>query len=264
MNIRRNRKGIQGFTLAELLIVVAIIAVLVAVSVPVFMNKMERTRKTVCEANRKILLRQILFDQMGENVYSQSGAEEILKNSDAYCPAGGTYSVECNELYVKVSCDIHGATNGGRDDGDFTVTASFLDDYIEFTVQYLKDHPTQNNDQIRAAFLEKYNGKWPALTVGKDVYSIQPFYQGADKTKPVEDCVWLFARTDGSASAGWSVPFVYVEGKWYGATNWNGELGGAANIRYNSMDDLKNAIKNNKHSNGNQQWIEITDFTESN
>lgn len=53
MTEQRENKRIQGFTLAELLIVVAIIAVLVAVSVPVFIGKMNQTKKTVCEANRK-------------------------------------------------------------------------------------------------------------------------------------------------------------------------------------------------------------------
>ena len=41
----------KGFTLAELLIVVAIIAVLVAVAIPVFNNQLEKSRKAVDEAN---------------------------------------------------------------------------------------------------------------------------------------------------------------------------------------------------------------------
>lgn len=43
----------KGFTLAELLIVVAIIAVLVAVSVPVFNSKLERSREAVDIANMR-------------------------------------------------------------------------------------------------------------------------------------------------------------------------------------------------------------------
>ena len=44
-----NKKG--GFTLAELLIVVAIIAVLVAIAMPVFTNQLERSRETTDIAN---------------------------------------------------------------------------------------------------------------------------------------------------------------------------------------------------------------------
>lgn len=44
----RNRKG---FTLAELLIVVAIIAVLVAISIPIFTSQLEKSRDAVSVAN---------------------------------------------------------------------------------------------------------------------------------------------------------------------------------------------------------------------
>ena len=47
MNLRKNR----GFTLAELLIVVAIIAVLVAVSIPIFTAKLEKSREETDIAN---------------------------------------------------------------------------------------------------------------------------------------------------------------------------------------------------------------------
>ena len=41
----------KGFTLAELLIVVAIIAVLVAVSIPIFTSQLEKAREATDEAN---------------------------------------------------------------------------------------------------------------------------------------------------------------------------------------------------------------------
>ena len=46
--VKENKKG---FTLAELLIVVAIIAVLVAISIPIFTSQLEKSREAVDEAN---------------------------------------------------------------------------------------------------------------------------------------------------------------------------------------------------------------------
>ena len=48
MNTKLNKKG---FTLAELLIVVAIIAVLVAVSIPIFTSQLEKSREATDAAN---------------------------------------------------------------------------------------------------------------------------------------------------------------------------------------------------------------------
>ena len=45
----------KGFTLAELLIVVAIIAVLVAVSIPIFNGQLEKARRAVDMQNARII-----------------------------------------------------------------------------------------------------------------------------------------------------------------------------------------------------------------
>jgi len=46
-------KNKKGFTLAELLIVVAIVAVLVAISIPVFTSKLEKAREATDVANMR-------------------------------------------------------------------------------------------------------------------------------------------------------------------------------------------------------------------
>ena len=48
---KKFRKNEKGFTLAELLIVVAIIGVLVAISIPIFTSQLEKSREAVDLAN---------------------------------------------------------------------------------------------------------------------------------------------------------------------------------------------------------------------
>ena len=43
----------KGFTLAELLIIVAIIAILVGISIPIFTSQLEKSRRAVDKANAR-------------------------------------------------------------------------------------------------------------------------------------------------------------------------------------------------------------------
>ncbi|EEG51817.1 hypothetical protein CLOSTASPAR_06126 [[Clostridium] asparagiforme DSM 15981] len=54
-----------------------------------------------------------------------------------------------------------------------------------------------------------------------------------------------------------------MDNKWYEATKWDGTPGGAANITYSDVNALDEAVRTATHSNGNLQWIEVTDYKES-
>lgn len=49
----KNLKNKKGFTLAELLVVVAIVAVLVAISIPIFTSQLEKARESTDVANMR-------------------------------------------------------------------------------------------------------------------------------------------------------------------------------------------------------------------
>lgn len=57
-----NKTNKKGFTLAELLIVVAIIAVLVAIAIPVFTAQLEKSREAVDAANIRASYAEIMSD----------------------------------------------------------------------------------------------------------------------------------------------------------------------------------------------------------
>ena len=57
----------KGFTLAELLIVVAIIAILVAVSIPIFSSQLTKAKEATNEANARSLYGVLASDYMDNN-----------------------------------------------------------------------------------------------------------------------------------------------------------------------------------------------------
>ena len=54
----------KGFTLAELLVVVAIIAVLVAVAIPIFTSQLEKSREAVDAANIRAACAEVLSNKV--------------------------------------------------------------------------------------------------------------------------------------------------------------------------------------------------------
>ena len=59
------KKNNKGFTLAELLIVVAIIAVLVAIAIPVFTTQLEKSREATDLANIRSAYAELVTEYLG-------------------------------------------------------------------------------------------------------------------------------------------------------------------------------------------------------
>ena len=72
------KRGKNGFTLAELLIVVAIIAVLTAVSIPIFTNQLEKSREATDLANVR-------------NAYSEVMMAALVEDTSSPLYQGGLY-----------------------------------------------------------------------------------------------------------------------------------------------------------------------------
>ena len=94
--IRENK----GFTLAELLIVVAIIAVLVAVAIPVFNAQLDKARAATEQANARSTYAEVvsnyLLDSTAPQSYEDSKAYDGITYTAKTADYGKTWTVTLN------------------------------------------------------------------------------------------------------------------------------------------------------------------------
>ena len=145
-------KNKKGFTLVELMIVVVIMAILVAVAVPIFSAVTKNARIKTCAANRREIVSQVngfLMGNVDGKQHTATGSYIITSDGNAatgltvgsgsateyteemfkglfqevpYCPAGGTYEVTIsydgsdgiNESTATVSVTCSGGTDSGE------------------------------------------------------------------------------------------------------------------------------------------------------
>ena len=86
----------KGFTLVEIMIVVAIIAILAAVAIPNFISYRKQSQATACVANLKQIQAAKEMWYMNSStdpaLTDLVGSEKKIKTTPV-CPAGGTYTV---------------------------------------------------------------------------------------------------------------------------------------------------------------------------
>jgi prepilin-type N-terminal cleavage/methylation domain-containing protein len=99
MKMTTNRT--KGFTLVELMIVVALIGLVAAIAVPTFVTSRINSRKNTCIANLRQIenAKQVWANEGNKNGGSQASATDLF-GPDKYlrakpaCPSGGQYSIE--------------------------------------------------------------------------------------------------------------------------------------------------------------------------
>ena len=77
MNKMRKMKNKKGFTLMEMLIVVAIIAILIAIAIPTFASSLNKARIATDEANIRSGYASVMTDVLTDENYSVEGGTAV-------------------------------------------------------------------------------------------------------------------------------------------------------------------------------------------
>lgn len=110
------KKRNKGFTLAELLIVVAIIGVLVAISIPIFSKLVEKARFATNVANARAAYAAV----EAKHLTTEFTPGDLVPERETYC----SYDTETGK--VKAGADLKGYEGVGlrQDDPDFSYPPS--------------------------------------------------------------------------------------------------------------------------------------------
>ena len=142
------RKNNKGFTLAELLIVVAIIGVLVAVSIPIFTTQLEKSRENTDIANLRAAKAAAIAMQLNDIDWTATGAQDgyvITTATAGHAVATAYFDAAAGVLkgtaptqgYGKGTAKDGGAVNtvfGTDGSNPYSNTTSYTNQYIVVTI----------------------------------------------------------------------------------------------------------------------------------
>lgn len=114
----------KGFTLAELLIVVAIIAVLVAVAIPVFTTQLEKSRDATSVANIRSAYAEAMTEYLTGSKAGSATAVTVSKNAIIQTAQANSWSGEAANLPFTAPSDPGSITTKATKACSFSFTTA--------------------------------------------------------------------------------------------------------------------------------------------
>lgn len=165
-------KNSDGFTLVELILVVAIVAVLSSVAIPVLSGLVKKADASVCIYNRATVSRSYTYQKtLDQSLSLDEYLTKSNNNKDAVCPSDGLFTVADDG--TTILCSVHGeSSDSGEKQYANTKTNFYLKDVNGNTLKFSSDGDLE---AINADFFNK-NPKGKLTYKAGEIFYFQGSY----------------------------------------------------------------------------------------
>src|SRR5687767_14603410 len=118
-----NKKNKRGFTLIELLVTVLILAILMAIALPLYLSAIADSERKTCRANLQTIANAEMAYRVRTRTAFTSSILDLVPDLAAVpkCPNAGTYSVDvgnpAGSYTVECTVALHNSGGNGEPDG---------------------------------------------------------------------------------------------------------------------------------------------------
>jgi competence protein ComGC len=193
----------KAFTLIQLAVVIAILAVLAAIAIPHFMTANTVAKEKTCYSNRvKIARAYAIFEVKGgdvslgdflKGVATEDGEYMQYFKSPPICPSGGTYSASNGKIICSITAhNVDEVSLGEGRDYSNSIGGNILQSFVDFA----ELNPELSGSDLVEAWFEEYDISDQLIgTVDKDLIR----YDGStDSTNNLEVSIYLADGADAS------------------------------------------------------------------